>query len=45
MEKEFYKFLSGIEREHRLSLEDTYEYFKDPASWLRIKERHHLDGA
>src|SRR3990172_3839267 len=45
MEKEFYQFLAGIEREHRLSLEDTYEYFRDPASWLRIKERHHLDGA
>jgi rubrerythrin len=45
MEKEFFQFLAGIEREHRLSLEDTYEYFRDPASWLRIKERHHLDGA
>jgi hypothetical protein len=45
MEKEFYQFLAGIEREHRLSLEDTHEYFRDPASWLRIKERHHLDGA
>jgi hypothetical protein len=26
-------------------LEDTYEYFKDPAGWYRIKERHHIDGA
>jgi rubrerythrin len=45
MEKNFYAFLAGIEREHRLSLEDTYEYFQDPAGWLRIKERHHIDGA
>jgi len=45
MEMKFYQFLSDIEREHRLSLEDTYEYFKDPAGWLRIKERHHFDGA
>jgi len=45
MEKNFYQFLADIEREHRISLEDTYEYFRDPASWLRIKERHHLDGA
>jgi len=45
MEKKFYEFLAGIEREHRLSLEDTCEYFKDPAGWLRIKERHHIDGA
>ena len=45
MEKNFYGFLAGIEGEHRLSLEDTYEYFKDPAGWLRLKERHHIDGA
>ncbi len=45
MERSFYEFLSSIEREHRLSLVDTYEYFKDPAGWYRIKERHHIDGA
>jgi rubrerythrin len=45
MEKKFYEFLAGIEREHRLSLEDTLEYFRDPAGWLRIKEKHHIDGA
>ena len=45
VEKKFYELLSSIEREHRLSLEDTYEYFKDPAGWYRIKERHHIDGA
>jgi rubrerythrin len=45
IEKNFYELLSSIEREHRLSLEDTYEYFQDPAGWYRIKERHHIDGA
>ena len=45
VEKKFYELLASIEREHRLSLEDTYEYFQDPAGWYRIKERHHIDGA
>jgi rubrerythrin len=45
VEKKFYVLLASIEREHRLSLEDTYEYFQDPAGWYRIKERHHIDGA
>ena len=45
VEKKFYELLSSIEREHRLSLQDTYEYFQDPAGWYRIKERHHIDGA
>jgi rubrerythrin len=45
MEKKFYEFLASIEREHRLSLQDTLEYFQDPAGWFRVKERHHIDGA
>jgi rubrerythrin len=45
MEKKFYEFLASIEREHRLSLQDTLEYFEDPAGWFRVKERHHIDGA
>ncbi len=45
MEKKFYEFLASIEREHRLSLQDTLEYFQDPAGWLRVKERLHVDGA
>ncbi|UCF00785.1 MAG: ferritin family protein [Deltaproteobacteria bacterium] len=44
VEKEFFAMLATMEREHRLSLEDTYEYFKDPEGWYRIKEKHHLDG-
>jgi rubrerythrin len=45
LEKEFYGMLASIEREHRLSLQDTYEYFQDPEGWYRIKEKHHFDGA
>ena len=44
VEKEFYSLLASMEREHRLSLEDTLEYFKDPEGWYRMKEKHHLDG-
>ena len=44
MEKKFYEFLAGIEREHRLSLEDAYEYFRDPSSWFRVKEKLNVDG-
>lgn len=44
VEKEFYGVLASMEREHRLSLEDTLEYFKDPEGWYRMKEKHHLDG-
>ena len=45
MEKKFYELLASMEREHRISLQDTLDYFKDPAGWYRIKERHHIDGA
>ena len=44
MEKKFYGFLASIEREHRLSLQDTLEYFQDPAGWFRVKEKLHVDG-
>ena len=43
-EKEFFDLLSKMENEHYLSLKDTEEYFIDPASWYRMKERHTLDG-
>ena len=45
LEKAFYGMLESIEREHRLSLEDTYEYFKDPEGWYQRMEKPHLDGA
>ena len=44
-EKSFYGLLESIEREHRLSLEETYEYFKDPEGWFQKMEKPHLDGA
>ncbi len=44
-EKQFFSLLSGIEREHFLSLKDMEEYLKNPASWHTAKERHGLDGA
>jgi len=43
-EKTFYGMLADMEREHRLSLEDTRDYFKDPTGWFRIKEKLHVDG-
>ena len=45
MEKEFFTFLSGIEREHKLSMTDTLEYLEDPESWNVRHERSGLDGA
>jgi rubrerythrin len=44
-EKEFFAFLSGIEREHKLSLTDTLAYLVDPEAWLEQHERSGLDGA
>ncbi len=44
-EKQFYGFLESIEREHRLSLEDTLAYFEDPVSWYQNMEKSGLDGA
>lgn len=45
VEKEFYGMLESIEREHRLSLEDTLEYFTDPEGWFQRQEGASLDGA
>ena len=44
-EKRFFSLLASMEREHRLSLEDTLEYFTDPQSWMERKGGRHLDGA
>ncbi len=44
-EKRFFTLLSSMEREHRLSLEDTLEYFTEPQEWLERKGGRHLDGA
>ncbi|MFA5182473.1 MAG: ferritin family protein [Syntrophales bacterium] len=44
-EKAFFELLANIEHEHYVSLKDTEEYMKDPASWFRKVERSGLDGA
>jgi len=44
-EKKFFELLSSMEREHRMSLQDTLDYFKDPQGWLERKGGRHLDGA
>jgi rubrerythrin len=44
-EKRFFTLLASMEREHRLSLEDTLEYFTDPEGWMERKGGRHLDGA
>ncbi|MDZ7582274.1 MAG: ferritin family protein [Deltaproteobacteria bacterium] len=44
-ERTFYGMLESIEREHRLSLEETFAYFKDPEGWFQKMEKPHLDGA
>jgi rubrerythrin len=44
-EKAFFDLLSGIEREHYLSLKDMEEFLTDPAAWYKKKERSGwLDG-
>jgi len=44
-ERHFFTLLSSMEREHRLSLLDTLEYFEDPKGWLERKGGQILDGA
>jgi len=44
-EQKFFKFLSGIEREHLLSIKDSIFYLEDPEGWLEEHERQGLDGA
>ncbi len=43
-EAKFFRFLSGIEREHMLSIQDSLFYLEDPEGWLESKERVGLDG-
>jgi rubrerythrin len=44
-ERKFFVFLSGIEREHMLSIQDSLFYLEDPQGWLEEKGRAGLDGA
>ena len=43
-EKSFYQTLTAEEREHYLTLLDSYEYLTDPQSWFTKKEHWSLDG-
>jgi rubrerythrin len=43
-EKSFYQALTAEEREHYLTLLDSYEYLTDPQSWFTKKEHWSLDG-
>lgn len=45
MEKNFFEFLAGIEREHRLSIKDSLAYLEDPEAWMMQAGRAGLDGA
>ncbi len=45
MEKNFFSFLAGIEREHQRSLVDALSYLENPEAWLMERERAGLDGA
>ena len=45
MEKNFFTFMAGIEREHHLSLVDSLVFLKDPRAWLEQHEHQVLDGA
>lgn len=44
-EKAFFGLLASMEQEHLLSLRESLEYFEDPASYFRGKEKGLLDGA
>jgi rubrerythrin len=44
-EAKFFRFLSQIEREHMLSIQDSLFYLEDPHGWLEANERQGLDGA
>jgi rubrerythrin len=43
-EKSFYRALTAEEREHYLTLLDSYEHLTDPQGWFAKKEHWSLDG-
>ena len=43
-EKSFYQALTAEEREHHLTLLDSYEYLTDPQGWFTKKEHWGLNG-
>jgi len=44
-EKSFYQALTAEERDHYLTLLDSYEYLTDPEGWFTKTEHWGLDGA
>ncbi|HPQ81196.1 MAG TPA: ferritin family protein, partial [bacterium] len=45
MEKSFFSFLAGIEREHHGSLADALAYLENPEDYMMRQGRGGLDGA
>ncbi|MBI5499059.1 MAG: ferritin family protein [Deltaproteobacteria bacterium] len=45
MEKSFFRFLAGIEREHLLSIEASLSFFQDPEGFNLARDKGGLDGA
>jgi len=45
MEKSFFKFLAGIEREHLQSIEASLAFFHDPEGFNLARDKGGLDGA
>ena len=45
MEKSFFKFLAGIEREHLRSIQSSLAFFLDPEGFNLAREKGGLDGA
>jgi len=43
-EKDFFKLLASIERQHFMSLRETEEFLSDPVSWYQNAEKVTLDG-
>jgi rubrerythrin len=43
-EKKFFEYMAAIEHKHAASLEDTLQYFEDPAGWMMNAEKSQLDG-
>lgn len=43
-EEKFFRMLSGIEREHMLSIKDSLFYLEDPEGWFEEQERQNLEG-
>ena len=44
MEKSFFKFLAGIEREHLHSIQSSIAFFRDPEGFNLAREKGGLDG-